>query len=117
VSGVSLGVQNELLAGLLDHWRLDTPDVIAHDFGGTTALRCHLLNEREYRSLTLIDPVALSPWGSPFSHQVRANLDVFRALPAAIHEALVRAYIRSSQRSFSRNGRRRRGRIRSALDR
>ena len=96
VSDVSLGIQNELLAGLLDHWQIETPDVIAHDFGGATALRCHLLNGREYRSLTLVDPVALSPWGSPFSSQVRANLDVFRALPAAIHETLVRAYIRSA---------------------
>jgi pimeloyl-ACP methyl ester carboxylesterase len=96
VSDVSLGVQNELLVALLDHWRVDEPDVVAHDFGGTTALRCHLLNGREYRSLTLVDPVALSPWGSPFSSQVRANVDVFRTLPAAIHEALVRAYIRSA---------------------
>lgn len=96
VPDVSLGVQNELLAGLLEHWRLDAPDVIAHDFGGTTPLRCHLLNGREYRSLTLIDPVALSPWGSPFSSQVRTDVDAFRALPAAIHEAVVRAYIRSA---------------------
>jgi pimeloyl-ACP methyl ester carboxylesterase len=96
VSDVSLGVQNELLVALLDHWRVDEPDVVAHDFGGTTALRCHLLNGREYRSLTLVDPVALSPWGSPFSSQVRANVDVFRTLPAPIHEALVRAYIRSA---------------------
>src|SRR6185312_6056042 len=96
VSDVSLGVQNELLADLLDHWQLEAPDVIAHDFGGTTALRCHLLNGREYRSLTLIDPVALSPWGSQFSSQVRANVDVFRTLPATIHEAVVRAYIRSA---------------------
>jgi pimeloyl-ACP methyl ester carboxylesterase len=96
VPDVSLGVQNDLLADLLDHWHLDAPDIIAHDFGGTTALRCHLLNGCEYRSLILIDPVALSPWGSPFSTQVRANLDVFRALPAAIHEAVVRAYIRTA---------------------
>jgi pimeloyl-ACP methyl ester carboxylesterase len=96
VPDVSLGVQNQLLAELLDHWQLDGPDIVAHDFGGTTALRCHLLNGRDYRSLTLIDPVALSPWGSPFSSQVRANVDVFRALPAAIHDALLRAYIRSA---------------------
>jgi pimeloyl-ACP methyl ester carboxylesterase len=96
VPDVSLGVQNPLLAELLDHWQLDRPDIVAHDFGGTTALRCHLLNGREFRSLTLIDPVALSPWGSPFSSQVRANVDVFRALPAAFHEALLRTYIRSA---------------------
>ena len=96
VPDVSLGVQNQLFAELLDHWQVDRPDVVAHDFGGTTALRCHLLNGRDYRSLTLIDPVALSPWGSPFSSQVRSHVDVFRALPASIHDALVRAYIRSA---------------------
>lgn len=96
VADVSLGVQNHLLAELLDHWQLDRPDIVAHDFGGTTALRCHLLNGCDYRSLTLIDPVALSPWGSPFSSLVRAHVDVFRALPPAIHDALLRAYIRSS---------------------
>jgi len=32
---------------------------VAHDFGGTTALRAHLLHGCEYGSLTLIDPVAL----------------------------------------------------------
>ena len=63
---VSLGVQNELLAHLLDHWGLERPDLVAHDFGGATALRAHLLNGKDYRSLTLIDPVALTPWGSPF---------------------------------------------------
>ncbi|VVO27930.1 Haloalkane dehalogenase [Pseudomonas fluorescens] len=36
---VSLGVQNELLARLLEHWGLDCPDVVAHDFGGATVLR------------------------------------------------------------------------------
>jgi pimeloyl-ACP methyl ester carboxylesterase len=96
VADVSLGVQNHLLAELLDHWQLDRPDIVAHDFGGTTALRCHLLNGRDYRSLTLIDAVTLSPWGSPFSRLVRAHIDVFRALPPSIHDALLRAYIRSS---------------------
>jgi pimeloyl-ACP methyl ester carboxylesterase len=96
VTDVSLGVQNQLLAELLDHWQLDRPDIVAHDFGGATALRCHLLNGRDYRSLTLIDPVALSPWGSPFSSLVRSHVDVFRALPASIHDALLRAYIRSA---------------------
>jgi pimeloyl-ACP methyl ester carboxylesterase len=93
---VSLGVQNQLLAELLDHWELQRPDIVAHDFGGATALRCHLLNGRDYRSLILIDAVALSPWGSPFSQQVRAHVEVFRALPEPMHEALVRAYLRSA---------------------
>jgi pimeloyl-ACP methyl ester carboxylesterase len=90
---VSLGIQNELFAALLDHWKLARPDVVAHDFGGTTALRTHLLNRREYRSLTLIDPVAIGPSGSPFVQAAKDHQEVFAGLPAYIHEAILRAYI------------------------
>lgn len=78
---------------LLDHWRLERPDVVAHDFGGATALRTHLLNGRDYRSLTLIDPVAIGPSGSPFVQAAKDNQEAFATLPAYIHEAILRAYI------------------------
>lgn len=39
---VSLGVQNELLNDLLDHWELDNPIIVGHDFGGGATLRVHL---------------------------------------------------------------------------
>ena len=90
---VSLGIQNKVFAALLDHWRLDRPDVIAHDFGGSTALRTHLLDGRDYRSLVLIDPVAIGPSGSPFVQAAKDHQDVFASLPAYIHDALLRAYI------------------------
>jgi pimeloyl-ACP methyl ester carboxylesterase len=90
---VSLGVQNELFAALLDHWGVTTPDVVAHDFGGATALRTHLLDGRDYRSLTLIDPVALSPHGSPLVQAVRRHADAYTELPPYAHEAVLRAYI------------------------
>ncbi|WLH61190.1 alpha/beta fold hydrolase [Pseudomonas sp. FP2300] len=93
---VSLGVQNQLLAQLLEHWGLDCPDVVAHDFGGATALRTHLLNGKDYRSLTLIDPVALSPWGSPFVQHVRQHETAFNGLPDYIQRAIVPAYIRGA---------------------
>ena len=93
---VSLGVQNLLLSELLQHWELDHPDVIAHDFGGATALRAHLLNGHDYRTLTLIDPVALAPWGSPFVAHVRRHEAAFRGLPPYIHHAIVAAYVRNA---------------------
>ena len=93
---VSLGVQNALLAELLAHWQLDRPDVVAHDFGGATALRAHLLDGCEYRSLTLIDPVAVAPWGSPFVRHVREHSAAFEGLPPYIHEAIVDAYVRGA---------------------
>lgn len=93
---VSLGVQNVVLAALLAYWRLSSPDVIAHDFGGATALRAHLIDGCEYRSLTLIDPVALAPWGSPFVRHVRDHGEAFTGLPPYIHEAVVKAYVRGA---------------------
>jgi pimeloyl-ACP methyl ester carboxylesterase len=90
---VSLGVQNQLFTALLDHWGLDLPDVVGHDFGGTTALRTHLLDGRDYRSLTLIDPVALSPHGSALVQTARPHQHVLADLPGYIHEAILRAYI------------------------
>ncbi len=93
---VSLGLQNLLLTELLDHWVVERPDVVAHDFGGATALRAHLLGDKEYRSLTLIDPVALSPWGSPFVQHVRQHEAAFSGLPDYIHQAIVPAYVRGA---------------------
>jgi len=90
---VSLGVQNRLFAALLNHWGLRSPDVVAHDFGGATALRAHLLNGCDFRSLTLIDPVAIAPWGSPFVRHVRAHEQAFAGLPSYIHAAILAAYI------------------------
>jgi pimeloyl-ACP methyl ester carboxylesterase len=90
---VSLGTQNRLFAALLDHWGLKRPDVVAHDFGGATALRALLLNDCYYRTLSLIDPVALAPWGSPFVRHVRQYEAAFAGLPAYIHAAVLRAYI------------------------
>jgi pimeloyl-ACP methyl ester carboxylesterase len=90
---VSLAVQGRLFAALLRHWCLSKPDVVAHDFGGCTALRAHLLHGCEYGSLTLIDPVALAPWGSPFVRHVRDHEEAFVGLPSYIHAAILPAYI------------------------
>jgi pimeloyl-ACP methyl ester carboxylesterase len=90
---VSLAVQGRVLADLLTHWGLAAPDVVAHDYGGAVALRAHLLHGAAYRSLALVDVVAVAPWGSDFVRLVAANAAVFAALPGALHEALVRAYV------------------------
>src|SRR4029079_10461169 len=60
---------------------------------GATALRTHLLNRRDYRSLTLIDPVAIGPSGSALVQAAKDHERVFAGLPAYIHEAILRAYI------------------------
>lgn len=99
---VSLGVQNRVLSALLAHWDLTAPEVVAHDFGGATALRAHFLDGVAYRRLTLVDPVAVAPWGSPFVQHVRAHEAAFAGLPAYAHEAMLRAYLQSAaQRPLS----------------
>jgi pimeloyl-ACP methyl ester carboxylesterase len=90
---VSLAVQNGLLAALLNHWALDRPNVIAHDFGGATALRAHFIDGCDYAKLLLIDPVALRPWGSPFVQHVRQFEEAFAGTPDYIHRAMLKAYI------------------------
>ena len=93
---VSLDVQGELFADLLDHWGLTRPHVVAHDYGGAVSLRAHLLHRAPYASLALVDVVALAPWGSDLFRLVRDNAEVFTELPADVHEAVVRAYIQGA---------------------
>jgi pimeloyl-ACP methyl ester carboxylesterase len=93
---VSLAVQNKLLAALLKHWALDRPHVIAHDFGGATALRAHLIDGCDYHKLLLIDPVAMRPWGSPFLQHVRRFEDAFAGVPDYIQRAILAAYLQGA---------------------
>ena len=93
---VSLGVQNRVLAALFAEWGLERPDVLAHDFGGATALRAYYLDGLRFRTLTIFDAVALAPWGSPFVQHVRQHEVVFSGMPGYMHRALLRAYLRTA---------------------
>ncbi|AGA89232.1 putative hydrolase or acyltransferase of alpha/beta superfamily [Thioflavicoccus mobilis 8321] len=93
---VSLGIQNQILDHLINHWGLDNPFIIGHDFGGTTVLRTHLINGRDFRGIVLINPVAISPWGSSFFQHVNAHEAAFVGVPDYIHEAIVRAYVKTA---------------------
>lgn len=93
---VSLGVQDKLLAALFDEWGIERPDVLAHDFGGATALRAYYLNGLRYASLTIFDAVALAPWGSPFVQHVRRHEAAFAGMPHYMHQALLRAYLQTA---------------------
>ncbi|MEJ2621764.1 MAG: alpha/beta hydrolase [Candidatus Thiodiazotropha sp.] len=93
---VSLGLQNAVLDSLLHHWELDEPIIVGHDFGGATVLRTHLLNNRPFKKMILIDPVAVSPWGSPFFRHVNKHETAFSGLPDYIHEAVVQTYVQNA---------------------
>jgi pimeloyl-ACP methyl ester carboxylesterase len=93
---VSLAVQNRVLVALFREWEFERPDVLAHDFGGATALRAYFLNGLRYASLTIFDAVALAPWGSPFVQHVRRHETAFSGMPDYMHRALLRAYLQTA---------------------
>jgi pimeloyl-ACP methyl ester carboxylesterase len=90
---ISLAALGRVFAGLLDHWGLTEPLVVAHDSGGAVALGARLEHGARYRRLALIDAVALAPWGSPFFGLVGEQAGLFAQLPATLHSALLRAYV------------------------
>lgn len=93
---VDLATQGELFAELIRDLRIDRPHVIAHDIGGTVALRAALVHGAAFRSLMLCDVVALPPIGSPFFRFVRSHPDVLAELPPNIHAAIVSTYIQGA---------------------
>ncbi|YAL82237.1 alpha/beta fold hydrolase [Dermacoccaceae bacterium W4C1] len=101
---VDLGLQAQLFTDLLDEWRLRLPKIIAHDFGGAVALRARVKHDARYSCLCLVDPVALSPWGSPFFTLVKEHSEVFAQLPPAVHRGAVEAYIRGASHQGLRDG-------------
>ncbi|WP_265521701.1 alpha/beta fold hydrolase [Oerskovia flava] len=93
---VSLATQAGIFAGLLEHWGLAAPDVVAHDVGGTVALRATLLHGATYRHLALVDAVSVGDWGTGFFTVLRDAPETFGRLPASAHEALVASHTRSA---------------------
>lgn len=93
---VSLEMQNRVLAGLLQLWGVEKPDVLAHDFGGATALRAHYLNKIDYATLMIFDAVAMAPWGSPLVQHVRQHEDAFTGMPDYMHRAVLDAYLQTA---------------------
>ena len=92
----SLDVQGQVFAEVMQHWALDRPLVVAHDFGGATTLRAHLLHGCDFDRYVLMNVVAMRPWGSAFFDHVGRYVEAFLGLPPHIHRAVVEAYIRGA---------------------
>lgn len=92
----SLDIQGEVFAEMLSHWKLRQPRVVAHDVGGATTLRAHLLHGCDFERYILMNVVAMRPWGSEFFDHVGRHTDAFIGLPPHIHEAVVKAYIKGA---------------------
>lgn len=91
-----LDVQGHVFAEMLAHWRLENPAVVAHDFGGATTLRAHLLHGCDFDRYVLMNVVAMRPWGSAFFDHVGRHVEAFLGLPPHIHRAVVEAYVRGA---------------------
>jgi len=81
---------------MLANWNLERPLVVAHDFGGATTLRAHLLHGCDFNRYVLINVVAMRPWGSEYFDHVGRHVDAFLGLPPHIHSAVVEAYIKGA---------------------
>ncbi len=92
----SLDVQGQVFSEILGYWGLSRPKIIAHDFGGATTLRAHLLHGCEFDCYVLMNVVAMRPWGSEFFDHVGRHVDAFSGLPPHIHKAVVEAYIQGA---------------------
>jgi len=92
----SLDVQGEVFAEMLSYWGLDRPLVVAHDMGGATTLRAHLLHGCDFQRHVLMNVVAMRPWGSAFFDHVGRHVEAFAGLPPHIHKAVAEAYIRGA---------------------
>jgi pimeloyl-ACP methyl ester carboxylesterase len=84
------------LAELLRHWDVQNPHLVGHDFGGTTVMGAHLVERMAVASITVADAVVLNPWGTPYAALVRANPQVFAALPRYVHLAIVAAHLNTA---------------------
>jgi len=89
----SLAAQARILAALLDHWDLDRPHLVGHDFGGTVTLRALLLEGCRVDRLVLVDAVAVAPWGTGFFRLIKDHADVLGRLPDPVHDGMVRGYV------------------------
>jgi len=94
----SIATHATVLVELLEEWGLEEPAVAGHDIGGAIVLRAHLLHERRFRRLALIDAVVLAPWVTPTTRHIQANLDVYRTMPNHIFEQITAAHLRTAVR-------------------
>ena len=93
---VSLYAQGKLLARLLEHWELESPMIVGHDFGGAITLRAHLLEGRNFERIVLVDAVSVAGPASPFYRLVQDYPGVFGQIPGYMHRAMVAAYVRDA---------------------
>lgn len=91
---LSLAAQARRFTGLLSHWGVREPSVVANDIGGAVVLRALLMEGAAYRDLTIFDAVSGGAWERGLFSLIRTHADVFAQLPSYAHEALVASHLR-----------------------
>ncbi|KAI4265224.1 MAG: hypothetical protein L6R35_007164, partial [Caloplaca aegaea] len=95
-----LAQQSEVFAALYQSWAQDWQEsvahVVAHDHRGLMTLRAYLLHGCNYRSLCLIDVVAIGPFGQPLFTLIAENEEIFNALTGPVFEGVVESYIQDA---------------------
>ncbi len=84
------------LREFLEYCGIDRPHLVGHDFGASTVMGAHLMEEVNVASLVVADGVLLNPWGTPFSLHIRQYEKVFAVLPDYIHRAILAAHLATS---------------------
>ena len=93
---ISIASHAETLVELLVEWGLEDAAVAGHDIGGAVVLRAHLLHERPFRQIALLDAVVLAPWITPTTRHIQQHLDVYRTMPTHIFERVTAAHLRTA---------------------
>lgn len=93
---VSIAAQGQVLAELAETWGLEAPAVAGHDIGGGIVLRAHLIEGVEFRRISLLDALVLTPWGTPALKHVKEHLGAYRTMPPDVFEAYVAARLRET---------------------
>jgi pimeloyl-ACP methyl ester carboxylesterase len=89
--------QVPILEGLLAHWGLEQPHIIAHDIGGGIAQRLAVFSPQRVQSLTMIDTVGFDSWPSERTRQqMRDGLEALIKAPNDDHRAHFREWLLST---------------------
>ena len=93
----SVSAQVQVVVGLMGEWGLESAHVVAHDIGGSVALRIAAFHPELVRSLTVADPCTFDSWPSPRTRQQMADgLDRLIAAPPDVHRAHFEEWILST---------------------
>jgi pimeloyl-ACP methyl ester carboxylesterase len=92
----SIARQARTLAELVEHWRLDSPDLVGHDIGGGIVARAHLIDHVPVRRLALLDAAVIGPWNTAFTEHMQRHEDAYRTMPPHVFADIIAARVRTA---------------------